>query len=80
MACTAGMYKKNLSDSKINFQNVISTSRGTFLDKIDSAIEVMEKRPKAFANISSNRRKRNFKRDKINLQKTFNFPITFSRN
>ena len=39
MACTVGMYKKNLSHSKINFQNVISTLQ----EKIDSAIQEMEK-------------------------------------
>ena len=43
MACTVGIYKENLSDSKINFQDVISTLQGTFPEKSDSAIRVMEK-------------------------------------
>ena len=38
MACTVGIYKKNLSYSKINFQNVIGTLQETFPDKIDSAL------------------------------------------
>ena len=43
MACTVGIYKKNLSDSNINFQNVITTLTETFPGKIDSAMRVMEK-------------------------------------
>ena len=72
MAGTVGIYKKNLSDSKINFQNVISTLRETFSEKISSTIRVIEERAKAFANILSNRRKRKFQRDKIDLEKALN--------
>ena len=55
MAYTVGTYKKNLSDFKINFQNVISILRETFPVKIDSAIRVMQEGQKAFSNILSNR-------------------------
>ena len=72
VACTVGIYKKNLSDSKINFQSVISTLRETFPEKVDSAIRVIEKRAKAFASILSNIRKRKFQRDKIDLEKALN--------
>ena len=53
MTCTFGMCKKNLSDSKISFQNVINALRETFPEKIDSAIQVMDERAKDFGNISS---------------------------
>ena len=69
MACTVATYKKQISDSKINFQNVISTLRKTFPDKIDSAIRVMEKRAKPLTNILSNRQQRKLQRDKIDLEK-----------
>ena len=72
MTCTFGMCKKNLSDSKISFQNVINALRETFPEKIDSAIQVMDKRAKDFGNILSNRQKRKFQRDKIDLEKVLN--------
>ena len=53
MACTVGIYKKNLLDSKINFQNAISTLRETFSEKIDSIIRVTDEKAKVFANILS---------------------------
>ena len=62
-------------DSKINFQKVISTLRGTFSDKIDSAMRVVEEKVKTFPNILSNRRKRKFQRDKIDLDKDLNSSI-----
>ena len=71
MASTVGIYKKNLSDSKINFHRVIDTLLETFPDKTDSAIRVMEEGAEAFANILLNRRKRKFQRDKTSLQKFF---------
>ena len=72
MTCTFGMCKKNLSDSKISFQNVINALRETFPEKIDSAIQVMDERAKDFGNILSNRQKRKFQRDKIDLEKVLN--------
>ena len=72
MAYTVGIHKKNMSDSKISFQNVMSTLPETFPEKIDSAIRVMEERAKAFANILSNRRKTKFQRDKIDLERALN--------
>ena len=72
MACTVGIFKKNSSDSKINFQNVITTLTETFPDNTDSAMQVMEEIAKVFANILSNRRKRKFQIDKINLKKALN--------
>ena len=72
MAYTVGIYKKNLSDFKINFQNVISILRETFPVKIDSAIRVMQEGQKAFSNILSNRWKRKFQRDKIDLETALN--------
>ena len=68
MACTFGIYKKNLSGSKIHFQEVIDTLRETFPAKIDSAMQVMEEKAKAFANILSNRQKRKFQRNKMDLE------------
>ena len=72
MTCTFGMCKKNLSYSKISFQNVINALRETFPEKIDSAIQVMDERAKDFGNILSNRQKRKFQRDKIDLEKVLN--------
>ena len=69
MTCTFGMCKKNLSDSKISFQNVINALRETVPEKLDSAIQVMDERAKAFGNILLNRQKRKFQRDKIDLEK-----------
>ena len=73
MACTVGIYKKNLLDSKINFQKIISTLWESFTDKIDSAIQVMEERAKVYTNIFSNRGKRKFQRDKIDLEEALKF-------
>ena len=73
MTCAVVIYKKNLLDSKINFhQKVISTLGETFPDKFDSAVRVIKERAKAFANILSNRQKRRFQRDKINVVKALN--------
>ena len=73
MTCAVVIYKKNLLDAKINFhQKVINTLGETFPDKFDSAVRVIKERAKAFANILSNRQKRRFQRDKINVVKALN--------
>ena len=73
MTCAVVIYKKNLLDSKINFhQKVISTLGETFHDKFGSPVRVIKERAKAFANILSNRQKRRFQRDKIDVVKALN--------
>ena len=73
MTCAVVIYKKNLLDAKINFhQKVINTLGETFPDKFDSTVRVIKERAKAFANILSNRQKRRFQRDKINVVKALN--------